>query len=237
MKKLKVYLTNFPQAKILDIGTGRGNFISLIDYIYNDYSEIIGIDVLDYLLDMNRENFKTNPKIKFIEDDILNTNLAKESFDVICLSNTLHHLENIKATFREMRRLLKPQGIIIVNEMISDNLNEKQISHKLLHHFAAKVDMRFGNYHQATFTENQIKKTLSELADLSMIDTWKLDIDLSNEAEDTNQLVKIIDRLLEQVKVCDDNEVFLEEANEIKTYLKNNGFDNATQVVLVLKRV
>jgi len=236
MNKLKTFLNNYPQARILDIGTGRGDFIVLIDQIYNDYSEIIGIDIIDYLLDMNRKVFKSNPKIKFVEDDILNTNLAKASFDVVCLSNTLHHLEDIDATFEEMRKLVKPDGIIIVNEMVADNLNEKQISHKLLHHFAAKVDMRFGRFHQATFTEKQLLERLSKLEGLTLQENWKLEIDYSNQSDDISQLLEIIDKLLEQVKRCDDFDDFLLEANEIKNYLQKTGFDNATQVISILKR-
>ncbi|MDT8336924.1 MAG: class I SAM-dependent methyltransferase [Candidatus Izemoplasmatales bacterium] len=108
MEKLKKYLKRYPNAEILDIGTGRGDFIALIDYLYQDY-----------LLQMNQKAFKDNPKIKFVEDDIKKTNFSNDSFDIVCLSNTLHHLPDIEATLKQMKKVVKPEGIIIINEMTS----------------------------------------------------------------------------------------------------------------------
>ena len=73
------------------------------------------------------------------------------SFDIISLSNSLHHLENPKEIFAEMERVLAQYGIIIINEMISDGLSKRQKSHLKLHHFAAEVDRALGGTHNETF--------------------------------------------------------------------------------------
>jgi ubiquinone/menaquinone biosynthesis C-methylase UbiE len=236
MERLKKYLKRYSNAKILDIGTGRGDFIALIDYLYQDYQEIIGIDIVDYLLQMNQKTFKDNPKIKFVEDDILKTNLADNSFDIVCLSNTLHHLPDIEATLKQMKKVVKPEGIVIINEMISDKLNAKQISHKLLHHFAAKIDRELGRVHQETYTEEQIIEILKSNKDLNLLDYWQMKYDLPSESDDLDGFYKIIDRLLCQVNESESYNEYVKEAEELKTYLQNNGFASATQLVLILNK-
>ena len=235
MYELKKYLEQYPNAKILDIGTGKGDFINLIDYLYQDYSEIIGIDVVDYLLEMNMDTFNNNPKIKFINEDILNTTFPKKSFDVISLSNTFHHLTNIKETLKHMVTLLKPKGIIIVSESIPENSNKRQVSHKLLHHFAAKIDREIGMIHSQTCDKNGILKAVKNYSPIPVIDYWdmmvkdyKLDIQLS-------RLYDIIDELLEKVKDSDQYKEYKEEAEDIKLYLKENGFQLENRLCIILK--
>lgn len=236
MENLKKYLNRYKAAKILDIGTGRGDFIALIDYLYQDYQEIVGIDIIDYLLEMNQKTFKDNPKIKFLADDIMNTNLADDSFDVVCLSNTLHHLPNIEATLKQMKKVVKKDGIIIINEMIADKLNAKQLSHKLLHHFAAKIDRELGRIHEETFSEDKIISIFEKNEDLNLIDYWEMQYDQKNELDNIEGLISIINRLLKQVDESEFFEEYHQEAEELKTYLKNNGFQSATQLVLILNK-
>nr|MDA3932461.1 class I SAM-dependent methyltransferase [Mycoplasmatota bacterium] len=118
MKNLKKYLEQYINPRILDIGSGKGDFIKLIDYIFQDYKEIISIDIVDYLLEMDESAFSDNPKIKWMDKDVLETNFPKNSFDIISLSNTLHHIKDIKSILNQMENLLKPGGMLIVNELM-----------------------------------------------------------------------------------------------------------------------
>nr|HPJ24496.1 class I SAM-dependent methyltransferase [Bacillota bacterium] len=91
MEKLKSFLESLEDAKILDVGTGRGNFISLIDYLYSGYAKIVGIDILDKMVEIAEKHFEANERIKIVKRDILDTGFPKEHFDLVCLSNSLHH--------------------------------------------------------------------------------------------------------------------------------------------------
>jgi len=64
----------------------------------------------------------------------------------------LHHLSDIGAALAEMKRVVKPGGWIIVNELISDGLNPAQQVHKMLHHLRSKIDRMIGEVHNETFT-------------------------------------------------------------------------------------
>lgn len=236
MKRLQNYLTQFNTPKILDVGTGRGNFIQIIKTLTDDFSEIVGIDVDDRILEFNKESFKDDVRIKFFKDDILETDRPEGSFDVVCLSNTVHHLANIEDTFKGMFKVLKSGGIIVINEMVADNLNPAQISHRLLHHFAAKVDREIGRYHDETFSKTDLIGLIKTLVDDKLIDSWDLDYGEPEIDHDFTAYENLIDRLVQMVSKSANLDSFLNEAEVIKEYIKNNGFQSATQVVMIIKK-
>jgi len=236
MKNLKTYLDQYHQPKILDIGSGKGDFIQLIDQVYQDYSEIIGIDIVDYLLEMDVSAFENNPKIKWMDIDVLETTFPKNSFDVISLSNTLHHIKDISSIFEQMVAMLKPGGIIVVSELISTkDLTEPQMSHQLLHSFAAKVDHHLGRVHSQLFTEKNILSAIEKYASLPIVDHWQLDTK-PYEAEITAEtLIELVDQLLEKVKDSSKYDLYQKEALDLKDHLKNNDFSLAKQICVILK--
>ncbi|MGE4572367.1 MAG: class I SAM-dependent methyltransferase [Candidatus Izemoplasmatales bacterium] len=237
MKELKSYLSQYKNPRILDIGTGKGDFIAMIDYVYQDYSEIIGIDIVDYLLEMDESAFESNPKIKWMDLDVLETTFPKNSFDIISLSNTLHHIKDIKSMFNQMVEMLKPGGIIILSELISSNdLSEKQISHQLLHSFAAKTDHELNKVHSQIFSKENVMQAIEMYSPLPVDAIWELETKSFDEEITLEDLYRLVDGLLKNVKDSSKFEQYKEEALEIKDYLKENGFSFATTICVVLKK-
>ncbi|MFP4478806.1 MAG: class I SAM-dependent methyltransferase [Candidatus Izemoplasmatales bacterium] len=237
MKNLKKYLETYENPRILDIGSGKGDFIKLIDYIFQDYQEIIGIDIVDYLMEMDASAFNNNPKVKWMGKEVLETNFPKNSFDIISLSNTLHHIQDIESIFKQMEMLLKPGGMLIVNElMAADDLTEGQISHQLLHSFAAKVDHEIGKLHAQIFTKENIINAIKKYSPLPIIDYWKLETKPFDQEITLEDLNKIIDGLLVNVKDSPKYSLYQEEALELKKYLEKKGFSFANQLCVILKK-
>ena len=236
MKKLQVYLAQYHNPKILDVGTGRGNFIQVIKMLNNDYSEIIGTDLDDRLLESNKESFKDDLRIKFVKDNILETKLSEGYFDIVCLSNTLHHLADFKDIFNGMFKVLKPGGLIILNEMIADNLSDAQISHRELHHFAAKVDNEIGRIHNQTYKRDDLIKIVSDLVGEKIVDTWSMDFEDDTIDFESKPYENLIDHLVNIVKDRPNANDFVSEADRIKEYIRVNGFKSATQVVIIIKK-
>ncbi len=236
MKRLQKYLTQYHNPKILDVGTGRGNFIQIIKMLSDNFQEIIGTDLDDRLLESNRESFKDDLRIKFVNDNILETKLSEGCFDIVCLSNTIHHLKDLTDTFMGMRKLLNKDGIIIINEMVADNLTPAQISHKLLHHFAAKVDRKIGRVHDETFNKKDLIDKVTDLAEEKVIDVWDLDFEDETIDYDSKPYENLLDHLVKIVANKENANDFVKEADEIKNYIKSNGFKSATQVVMIIKK-
>lgn len=237
MDGIKKYLDAYKHPKILDIGSGKGDFIQLLDSVYQDYQEIIGIDIVDYILEMDEEAFKHNPKIKWMDKDVLDTVFPEQSFDVISLSNTLHHIEDIKGLFEKMNRLLKPGGILLVIEMFTSNdLTSGELSHKILHSFSAKIFKEMNIIHSQLSNKACILQAIKDNTSLPMIENWVLDTKAYEENLSVEYLWGLIDELLVAVKDSSKFDLYLKEAEEIKIFLKKYGLSLQKQVCVVLKK-
>jgi SAM-dependent methyltransferase len=95
-------LNRFLSGKVIDIGCGLGQFLS---YRKNT----IGIDVNPLCIDHCREQKLT---VKLIYSPPWNFNAAE--FDGALLDNVLEHILDPEKTLREIHRILKDKGVLIV---------------------------------------------------------------------------------------------------------------------------
>lgn len=236
MNTLQQFLQETTKQTFLDIGTGYGNFIHQLTNLYSDYESFIGIDTNSRLIEMAEQN-KPNDKVSFDEMDAYHMTYPDQSFDVICLSNSLHHLSDINGMFQAMKRVLKPDGYIIIQEMIRDQLSDMQESHKLLHHFAARIDRLNGDSHYETFTQQEILDILQSQEGLTMYQQWMLDVPThsDNTTEELNYLYGILDRIITRVPE-DKQDEFMNEKDKIKSYIEEHGYDGCPSLIAILRQ-
>lgn len=118
-------LTNEP--KMLYVGVGGGMELLQFAYFNRNKGGVVGVDVVDEMLEASRKNFieaeKLNPwfKSEFVDlqkGDALNLNVADNSIDVAaqnCLFN-IFKAEDLKRAIAEMYRVLKPQGKLVMSD-------------------------------------------------------------------------------------------------------------------------
>jgi len=118
-------LTNNP--KTLYVGVGGGMELLQFAYFSRQKGGIIGVDVVDEMLEASRKNFieaeKLNPwfKSEFVDlkkGDALNLPVADNSIDVAaqnCLFN-IFKTEDLKRDIEEMYRVLKPHGRLVMSD-------------------------------------------------------------------------------------------------------------------------
>lgn len=94
---------------VLEIGTGVGAYV---DKLLSISRELTIADVEESFLEYSKEKYEKN-NIKFVVDDLLDTSLPKECFDLILFSEVLEHIENTDLALANLMSLLKPGGIII----------------------------------------------------------------------------------------------------------------------------
>ncbi|MBN2605255.1 MAG: class I SAM-dependent methyltransferase [Bacilli bacterium] len=237
MEKFKDFLKDNSNARILDVGTGNGNFIHILTGLTNDFQEIIGIDLLDGAITAAQKSFD-DERIQFLKMDALHMTFEDNSFDMVCLSNSLHHLEDITVSLREMERVLKPGGFLLISEMVSNDLTDKQKSHLLLHHFAAEIDRANGIFHDETFANDKIIDTLHSKSMLKVIDSWYLNVPNTKEftKEEMDWVCSTTERMLSRVEQMPNYEYFKQKADDVKNYIKQHGFDSATQMIAILQQ-
>lgn len=234
MKNLKEQLSKFKGARILDIGTGRGSFIQMIMAVNNDYTEIIGIDNSDKVIEMAEKSF-SDSRISFRKMDVDDMTFDKNTFDVVCLSNSMHHMSDINDCIDKMAEMLKDDGILIFNEMISDNKDDMQMTHTYMHHFWAEIDRLSGVVHKETMTRQEILDVFNYHPKVNVIRSWDVDYDEQQELskEEYDWLKNTLDKSLERVKDHLDFKDYEYRVQQLKKRLDDIGFKSATQVIVI----
>ncbi|KFZ27012.1 MAG: Demethylmenaquinone methyltransferase [Candidatus Izimaplasma bacterium HR2] len=235
MRKLRRLMKSFEDTRILDIGTGNGNFIRILTSLDDGFKSVVGIDLLSGAIKVCKSGFN-DERIKFMKMDALKMDFEDNSFDIISLSNSLHHLDDISATLKEMERVLAPGGVLLFCEMRSNNLTKKQKSHLKMHHYAAEIDRERGSVHYETFTDKEILNHLTEKSSLDIKDVWEFVVTDKEEItpKEIEWLFETIDRVQERVEGSEKREYFRKKADKIKNYIRKYGFDSATQLIVVI---
>lgn len=236
MEQLKTFFAGKPINKVLDIGTGSGDFIKLISPAFAANTHITGIDPSAEALEEARQA-NTSPNVEFIRMEGEKLDFPDQSFDVVCLSNAMHHLADPGKTFSEMKRVVKTNGWLVIAEIVSDGLNEAQENQKLWHHFKSYVDRKSGITHRETWTGAEVL----EIIQANGIHT-SLTFPFNRMKGPETDRVKIEGRIktfagnlakLEgQPEYAEKSELF----NVFQTRVKKYGFQLARQIVVVGQR-
>lgn len=237
-QKLKAYSAGV----VLDVGTGRGNFIPVITQCFKDYTEITGIDMNDNQLKVAAESCK-NKRAKFINMDASNMEFADNSFDTVCISNTLHHLPDRDSVLNEMKRVLKPEGLFIVSEMFCDNQTDKQMSHVHIHHINGEIDTLLGVYHDKTFKRQEIIDIMDRIG-LNIVDVFDYNTPEEQADEEFEEgekafldnAVQSLERRVEQVKDSSKYNDLKMQAERLKSIIYDTGFMGATELLIVAQK-
>ena len=103
--------------KILDVGCGSGHLVEALHQTGKTV-EYIGVDISTGLLSEAKTCFGSqyhNVKCQWQEGDMDDLDFIDESFDVICVIASIHHLPSARARMKVVRKLyslLKPGGYV-----------------------------------------------------------------------------------------------------------------------------
>jgi len=108
----KAYLT--PDMIVADIGAGTG-FIS--QGLAEKVAKIHLLDASEEMLDVARQNLKEYTHVEYHLAESLDLPLADQSMDVVFANMYLHHTADPLAAIKEMVRLLKPGGRLVITDL------------------------------------------------------------------------------------------------------------------------
>lgn len=100
-------------SSLLDLGCGEGILINSIKREFPKI-KITGIDISPRRIGNLKKKF---PKEKFYCRDVCDTRL-KNKFDLINCSQVIEHVENDEKLVREMEKLIKKSGYLVVDSII-----------------------------------------------------------------------------------------------------------------------
>jgi SAM-dependent methyltransferase len=220
-------------GKVLDVATGNGGFIHFLLEGLKDYEEIIGVDTKEGLEEAFKEQF-ADKSIRYQQMDAAKMEFVDDSFDMVCISNSLHHMPDLPRTLNEMLRVLRPGGHLIVSEMYRDNQNETQMTHVHLHHWWAAVDQAQGIFHNETFRREEI---IEMVACLGLVEMRMQDLFEANEnphdSEILTELNPVIDRYIQRAEGHPELQA---RGEELRQCLGAIGFDGATTLLVIGKK-
>jgi len=220
-------------SRLLDVATGSGNFIRFMLDGLNDYTEIIGVDNNERALVTFTESFKEYPKVHFQRMDAHHLDFDDSSFDLVCISNSLHHLDPVPV-LHEMERVLRPNGLLLVSEMYRAGQTETQMTHVHLHHWWAAVDMVNGILHRDTYTRQELLDLVAgfNLKELQIIDHSDLSEDPKNP-----DLLKELDPVFERyIQRAEGHPELQGRGEELRVRVKEIGFHGATTLIVMGKK-
>lgn len=108
------YDTKTKSIRILDAGSGDGNNINFLLNFFASRKIKVKLTALDY----NKVRLKRLSKIKNIKveyGNLLNLKHSKEKFDFILCSHVIEHIEKCDDALRELNRVLKKDGFLILS--------------------------------------------------------------------------------------------------------------------------
>jgi len=107
-----------PTYRIIDVGCGPGSITVGLARLVPE-GHVVGVDILSDYLDQARHLAEAQgvKNIEFIQSDAhAIKGLSDESFDIVHSHQVLLHLSDPVGALREMRRLVKPGGIVAARD-------------------------------------------------------------------------------------------------------------------------
>ncbi|WP_297099715.1 class I SAM-dependent methyltransferase [uncultured Draconibacterium sp.] len=229
MEQLHQFFQDKTVSTLLDVGTGTGSFISVLKETFSD-TKFTGIDPDKTSLE---EATKMHPDVQCMKMTGEKLDFPDSTFDAASISMAMHHLPDVQQTFNEMKRVVKPGGWIIVNELFSDNLNPAQEVHKSMHHFRSTVDRLKGVCHKETFTRAEILEQV-EKAGLEICVAFNNEKDrVEPTPEEIAERKEKLTEMLGQIEDKPEYHDMKKQIPEIEKALKQHGFQMATRVVVI----
>lgn len=99
-----------PGIRVLDLAAGTGT--SSMEYAA-DGAEVVACD---FSTGMVAEGKRRHPEIEFVAGDAMALPFADASFDVVTISYGLRNVQDTVAALREMARVTKPGGRVVIAE-------------------------------------------------------------------------------------------------------------------------
>ena len=211
---------------------GGGQFTEVLKDNLKSFDYITGMDVAEDALCMAREKF-LDERFNFIHGSAQEIPFNEGLFDTVCISKGLHHMEDARSCLKEMCRVLKRGGLLIINEMYSDHLSTEQQSHLLYHHLRVDIDTLLGISHRYTFKKDEILVFAEELRlrDVSVHEYLEEEGD-PTEPETIEEYGSKMDDWIPLIKDLKDRDEILKRMSELKIRFRKTGIARPTQLVI-----
>ncbi|MFA5143737.1 MAG: class I SAM-dependent methyltransferase [Candidatus Omnitrophota bacterium] len=113
-------------SKVLDIGSGTGELTFLLSG-KAPKGEIVGLDISQQMIEASQKKKleRNADNVKFIASRANSIPYKDGHFDLVFCLNALHHFPDHPSFFKEINRVLKKGGALVLLDLINDNIIRK----------------------------------------------------------------------------------------------------------------
>jgi ubiquinone/menaquinone biosynthesis C-methylase UbiE len=121
LKFLQDWVQLSPTETVLDIACGTGEFERMI-LTEHPTQSMMGVDISEQMLAIAQQKFCTSANVLFQIANVCALPFADDSFDVVVSASAFHYFEHPEAALQEMKRVLKPNGRLVILDWCKDFL-------------------------------------------------------------------------------------------------------------------
>jgi len=135
-----------PNRKLLDIGSGSGQFLY----------EMKQLGMVVYGVEPGNFNIKgaKNEGLNILKTDLINAKYSSNFFYIVTLNHVLEHVENPRAIIKEIHRILKKKGSLIISVP-----NFRSLAYKIFEKNWYQLDVP---RHLFNFSDKNLKELLQK---------------------------------------------------------------------------
>lgn len=139
--------------KVLECACGTG---VITKAMASKGASIIATDFSEGMLHQARKKCKALDNVTIHKADIMHLNFADNSFDKVVAGNVIHLLDNPKDAMKELSRVCKPDGLIILPTYINKEKTGKPL-------FIVRLLKAIGVDFKMQFTMNDYKEFITRM--------------------------------------------------------------------------
>lgn len=117
------FLVNFAdiptEASILDLACGTGELTKLL-LEENPQQQITGVDISESMLEIARKKLDAYSDISLHHTSVTSLPFDNDSFDLVICANAFHYFVSPQLALAEIKRVLKPEGEVIILDWCRD---------------------------------------------------------------------------------------------------------------------
>ena len=108
---LEQYLSIKDGLRIVDVGSGTGTWSFAFAEWFDAY--VIAIEPAEEMLELAKKN-KSHPRISYIKGGVEHLPVSDGYCDAAWLSTVIHHISDLRASARELRRVLRADSPVLI---------------------------------------------------------------------------------------------------------------------------
>jgi ubiquinone/menaquinone biosynthesis C-methylase UbiE len=227
-------LSKIKAPQVLDAATGRGDFINILKQRLGHFVLIVGVDSNPKTVE-HAQNLFPEDEVEIYQMNLEELNFVDDHFDLVTISNALHHLANVELVLAELLRVLKPGGHLLISEMYQDGVQtDAQRTHIMMHHWVARVDQRFGIDHFETFERQQIIDKIKSLGLIDLkIKDYYVPVNNPKDAQNCENLKRNYNGILKRIDSLEDSQSLVVEGEEIQKRIQDYGCAPASRIMIL----